>query len=229
MISALTVPLPIDGGLIAFHPLPFKILLPVSLDLSSSSAQSLISTELRRQLNVREFAPLYDYLGFPPAWGGSRSYEVRADQMPLTLQHKAFDAIDTTDHLLIRGLNALLRCSMLMQYDMFLEEATYALYVGLEASFALVRRRMLVEGYRNPSAYDAAAWIDAAFNFSHESRYRYFEDFYDDRIRALHPESRFGVFPFAPLAVDDCYYLFKNLREVYNFLIFGEVIDRPYV
>jgi hypothetical protein len=50
-------------------------------------------------------------------------------------------------------------------------------------------------------------------------------------VRGLNtrPESRLGVFPFAPLAADDRYELYEHLREVYNLLIFGEVVERPVV
>ncbi len=111
---------------------------------------------------------------------------------------------------------------MLGQYDLFLEEATYALYVSLDASFALIRRKMEQQGHKNPSAYEAAEWIDAAFGVPYDG-YRYFEDYYDDRIKALHPNSRFGSFPFPPLAADDSYGLVPHLREVYKYLILGEI------
>jgi len=32
--------------------------------------------------------------------------------------------------------------------------------------------------------------------------------------------------PFAPLAADDCYELYEHLREVYNLVIFDEVVER---
>ena len=136
-----------------------------------------------------------------------------------------YERINADDHLLIRGLNGIIRYGMLKEYGLLLEEAVLALYVSMDASFSLVRRRLIEEGIQNPSAQDAAAWIDAAFNYEHDGG-RYFEEFYDDRIRVTHPESRLGVFPVAPLAADDCYELYEGLREVYNLLIYGEVVDR---
>lgn len=224
LISAITLPMPIHGGVVNFHPLPYETIFEDLFDLHTEEAKSQISQSLRRP-DHRSSAH-FDYARSPPAWGGSHRYCVRSEMAPAQLQVRMYDAIDVTDHLMLRGLNALVRAGMLAQYHMFLEEATYALYVGLDASFALVRRRLLSEGYQSPSALDAAAWIDAAFNSSQGAQ-KYFEDFYHDRIRSMHPDSRFGIFPSAPLDADDYYLLFEKLRDVFNFLILGEVIVHP--
>jgi hypothetical protein len=47
----------------------------------------------------------------------------------------------------------------------------------------------------------------------------YFEDFYDARIKTMHPSSRFGIFPVAPLEADDFLFLRYGLIEVYHWLI----------
>ena len=202
--------------------MPHEVLLTAPLELDAAGAQQLIGDELRKRL--KEDAPkIDDYLALPPLLGGERAYEYRDSSLPESTQLKLFEAIDVTDHLLIRGLYGQMRCSMLMNYSMFLEEAALALYVSLDASFALVRRSMVKQGYRDPSALDAGAWIASAFKEEHFNS-RYFGDYYDDRIRMNHADSRFGVFPFGPLSADDCYYLLKNLREVYRLLILGEVM-----
>jgi len=62
----------------------------------------------------------------------------------------------------------------------------------------------------NPTALDAGALIDAeVFNHRHGPG-GYFGDFYEDRIKTMHPSSRFGVFPVPPLGADN--YLF--LRRI---------------
>ena len=53
---------------------------------------------------------------------------------------------------------------------------------------------------------------------------RYFSEFYDDRIKTMHPSSRLGIFPVAPLAADDFYFLRQGLVEVYYWLITGRVL-----
>jgi hypothetical protein len=39
----------------------------------------------------------------------------------------------------------------------------------------------------------------------------------------MHPESRYGIFPHAPLFADDCYDLRDDLQEVYAYLVAGYV------
>jgi hypothetical protein len=50
---------------------------------------------------------------------------------------------------------------------------------------------------------------------------KYFEEFYESRIMSFHPESRFGVFPHAPLMIDDFMHLRDSLLEIYAYLIGG--------
>jgi hypothetical protein len=226
LISALTLPVAQESGAVVFHPMPCEISIAEPLDLTVESVRSRISAELRKL--AREQCERHDYLRLPPCFGGSKSYEVRPGVAPEHLQARMYGRIDVTDHLLIRGLSAIIRHGMLREYAMFLEEATGALYVSLDASFSLIRRRLIESGVQNPSAHDVAAWIHAQFGSEYDGG-KYFQEYYDDRIRVTHPESRLGVFPFAPLAADDCYELYEHLREVYNLLIFGEVVERPVV
>lgn len=114
---------------------------------------------------------------------------------------------------------------MLSLYDVFLQEATYALYVSLDASFQIVRRKLEQEGIENPTAADAGDWL-ARIEGVEPDGYRYFGDYYVDRIRAMHPAS--SPFPLTPLAADDFYDLFEGLRSAYNILIFGGVVERDF-
>ncbi|MGE0118975.1 MAG: hypothetical protein AB7S71_07885 [Dongiaceae bacterium] len=226
LISALTLPLAWEAGIVAFHPMPCEVVISDNLDLTTEKARNRISQELRR-MSKQELA-FHDYIRLPPAFGGSHPYVVRGGDLPADLQSRMFEAIDIEDHLFIRGLNAMVRFGILSGYRMFLEEATHALYVGLDASYSIIEREMQAEGYMNPTSYDRMAWLET--NAGEElTGNRYLEHYSDDRIRTVHAESRFGAYPFAPLAADDGYLLFYALREVYNFLIFREVVKRPLV
>ncbi|MXO70011.1 hypothetical protein GRI72_14515 [Altererythrobacter marinus] len=76
----------------------------------------------------------------------------------------------------------------------------------------------------NPTSVDAQNFIHDAFA-EERSGLKYFEEFYEDRIVTMHPKNRFGVFGSAPLGQDEFYWLHNGLRDVYRFLILGEVID----
>lgn len=129
------------------------------------------------------------------------------------------------DHLLLRGLGALIRASMLWSRPELYEAAPMMLYVALEASFQLFRRLLQGQGNPNPSADDAGAYLDQVFNTAFgASTGAYFSDFYEDRIKVLHPASRYGTFAIAPLAADDYHELRRALVDVYGFLVTGRVL-----
>jgi hypothetical protein len=96
-----------------------------------------------------------------------------------------FEAIDVTDHLMIRGLGSLVRPGMLERFDEFLEHSGMALWVAKEASLEIVKRVLRADGLQNPSAKDAGRFLDDAFGSAYESD-GYFDDFFDDRIKTVH-------------------------------------------
>lgn len=130
--------------------------------------------------------------------------------------------IDAEDHLLIRGLGALIKAAMLNCHQEFLEHACMALWVSLDASFRILLREMRKEGYVNPTAKDAGELLDEVFDNEYDSG-GFFADFYEERIKTIHPESRFGVYPAAPLNADEYYQLEASLRPLYEYLITGHV------
>lgn len=156
----------------------------------------------------------------PPALGGPLYFETTDSFLP-SVQKEILNSIQTDDHLLIRGLSTFLRSYMVSLHPHLVEEATLALYISLEASFRLVLRKLSKLGIKEPSAKDAAEYV--AKQFGDTPLERYFADYYDDRITTLHPESRFGIYPHAPLCVDDCYDLQEGLFAMYNLLTSGRI------
>ena len=132
-----------------------------------------------------------------------------------------FSAMDPSDFLLVRALSTWLRSAMLACHPNFMEEAIGALFISLEASFRLVLRRLKSAGFADPTSSDAATFIGEVFNESPLARY--FSEYYDSRIMAMHPESRFGIFPHAPLMASDLYHLRDSLAAVYIYLLTGDI------
>lgn len=159
-----------------------------------------------------------------PKAGGGIEYDLRFEGYDTQLQKILIQNIGITDYLLIRGLNTLLRSAILTTHYHFLEEAINTTFISLEASYRLVLRAIDGTGNKNPTSKDAAEYISKAFG--EESLERYFKEYYDSRIMTFHPESRFGIFPHAPLMADDCYDLFDDLIEVYRYLICGYVVPK---
>jgi hypothetical protein len=144
------------------------------------------------------------------------------EQVDLSRQALLWRNVKTTDHLLLRGLSALMKSDMLSRYPEFFEEATISCFIALEASFHMILKRLRAGGKRDPNAKDAAEWLHEHFD-SHlgfpKPLERYFAEFYDQRVMTLHPSSRFGEFPYAPLMHDDYYHLRGSLRSIFAYLV----------
>jgi len=148
-------------------------------------------------------------------------YSLSESGYDLKLQKHLYQAFDTNDHLMVRAVSTLFRSIMLGALSNFLEESINTTFISLEASFRLVLKRLNKFGNKNPSSKDAAEFIGKVF--SSEASEKYFGEYYESRIMSFHPESRFGVFPHAPLMVDDSYDLADGLIEVYCYLIPGYI------
>lgn len=145
-------------------------------------------------------------------------------QMALFEQH--WNAISGDNYLLLRGMHALIKSDMLAAMFEFREEAIVNTFIALDASFQLVLRHLVRTGQHNPSARDAGDWVyrtfDERLGLAYPEDYRYFQEFYDNRIRTLHPGSRLGDFPYAPLAADDYSHLRSVLPGIFGYMVTGK-------
>lgn len=153
----------------------------------------------------------------PPACGGP-GYEWREAGVDVDRVCNVVCAAQLNDHLLMSGLGALLRADMCWKHLEIAGAAVLQLYVALDASLHLVLRLLHEQGVSNPGALDAGALIDEVFNPGIDTG-SYFQDYYEDRIKTMHPSSRFGVFAVPPHDADGYYFLRHALVEVYHWLI----------
>jgi|GEM_PF-600139 len=152
------------------------------------------------------------------------SYSLIENDVSLERQPLFFRNIGETDHILLRGICCLIKCDMLSRYYEFAEEAAIVGFIALEASFALVVERLKRDGVSNPTARDAGKWLDDTFNRPigiEPGERKYFEELYEQRVITMHPSSRFGDCPYAPLMHDDLFDLRNDLREVFAYLVSG--------
>jgi hypothetical protein len=190
-----------------------------SLDLSKMKVLHALMRDLCDLMTEENYSVA---IHRPPCEGG-RAYDLDSyAEIDKRRLGRLYRTIDVEDHLLIRGLGSLLKGAMLRCHREFMEHACMALWVSLEASFRLVLREMKKDGYVNPSARDAGKLLDDIFDSEYESD-GYFEDFYEERIKTMHPESRFGTYPAPPLNYDEYSQLEASLRTVYELLITGHV------
>ena len=159
----------------------------------------------------------------PPLVGGPPSSFNEHAEFRREHQREIFCAVDVSDHLMIRGFGRIdLRGGMLFAHDEFTESAGMSLWVAMEASLEIVKRVLRADGIDSPSARDAGEFLDDAFESEWESD-GYFADYYEDRIKTIHPASRYGVYPGPCLSHDDVWDLGVSLIPVYDFLVTGHV------
>jgi hypothetical protein len=154
-------------------------------------------------------------------------YLLKQSGFEITRQSQFFDKISTEDHLLLRGVGALLKAEMLTTYREFWEEAIVTIFIALEASFQMVLRELRKSGIAEPTSADAARWLHTNFNepFGHERTERYFQEIYDQRIMTLHPVSRLGINPYAPLFHDVYTMLRRSIPAIFSYLLTGHHSD----
>lgn len=201
-----------DGPKILMYPehSTFALLNSQSLDLRDADTQ----LELRRLVID----------GVESTGETSAPRHLFENEVNLNRQIEFLSQIAETDHVLLRGITCLIKCDMLSRHYEFTEEAAIVGFIALEASFSLVVNRLKASGIANPSARDAGRWLDDTFNRPlglDPGDRKYFEELYEQRVITMHPSSRYGDCPYAPLAVDDLFDLRRDLREVFAYLVSG--------
>lgn len=216
LLASFALALRPDAGMAYAYPLPFHF----DIDRDETSEDSLFQQAVAHSLAegnrwVARGAVL------PPAVGGPK-YQLFATPLDEDLTSRLLQHISIQDRMLIRGLGAQIKADMLWQHHEFREAAIMMLHVAMEASFQIVLRTLSKNKISNPSAEDAGEFIGQVFNPGVVPG-KYFSDYYEDRIKSLHPLSRFGEFAFPPLQADDYYDLRTDLSAVYAFLIAGHI------
>lgn len=189
-------------------------------DLSDPNYIEELVEGIKREIgtNLGTTKQLNPWEELPPAFINS-PYEFNNVQLNNAYQNHLFKIIDCESDLLIRGLSHLLKSGMLSKLGrMFVDTACLELYVALEATLHIILNRLRDSGMNNPSNKDASDYILEKFGETYRLD-RYYQDFYDDRIKAMHPNSRFGTAKFVPLYVDDLYMLYDDLLRNFEYLI----------
>jgi hypothetical protein len=226
LLSALVLSVQHRSGKVYAYPdiLPARVELDDQEELTDISTQEYLKEKLVDEISSREsdHNPLfYTPVPQPPRFS-EHVYQHNENASDLTHQREVLESIDFEDDLLIRGLGALLKSELLNVHQVFHTEACLSLYIAMEASMHIIYRRLEAD-MENPGPEDASRYLAHAFN-NNRMPDRYFGEFYDDRIRTVHPNSvKFGAFPYAPLSADDYYDLYYALRSVYDFLVTGRI------
>jgi len=210
------------------YPSPEPLYYPIET-LSEEWLRDFVKPYLLEKLTAPDILhPSYQYparnvyqqstdIPLPPIAGGIEN-DLKATGIDYELAREIYHSIDINDALVIRGINCLIKASMLRHHHQFMEAALHSLFISMEVSYRLVVRALKTKGISNPSSQDAMTYILDAFYETGRTE-NYFALYYKGRIRTFHPENRFGVDPHTPLEVDDYFDLFIDMLEVYAFLI----------
>lgn len=165
-----------QSGLICFYPIQHCTICLDADDLDLSSPA--VAKAIKNTIYQRTFRPdMSAGEGAIQICLGSKYDLWKAKEFHFDRQPELFAAISTDDHLLLRGIAALIKAEMLATYGEFWEEAIVIAFIAMEASFQMVLRELRRAGNPDPSAADAANWLHAEFNepFGHPKVQRYWE------------------------------------------------------
>lgn len=221
LLSSIALSVPYNNGKVYSYPDPgaYKFKIDKNEDIQDEEIIERLKSFLIENIKERNTS-FWQTVSPAPIFGGP-SYKTNENASEVDLQYELFSEIDISDHLLIRGLGALIKGDLLNVHQIFHTEACISLHIAMEASMHLVFKKLSGE-IENPSPKDASAFISVIFDNPNPPD-KYFEAFYEDRIIAVHPANRFGTYPYAPLAADDFFHLYKDLKSVYLYLITGKI------
>lgn len=211
---------------------PRMCLYPVTTELHWLEVRNLEmnnqTVQRVRRLLLEETEYTLDYPSARPMQAGQRilrRFDLFEDKMfALDRLASFWLALDNFDYLILRAAHAMIKSDMLTRHREFREEAVIVLYIALEASFSYIKDILILKGNSNPSAHDVALWLHEEFDADwgldpSMPGVGYFSEFYEDRIMTMHPSSRFGEMPYAPLMNDDYIHLRCALREIFAYLV----------
>jgi hypothetical protein len=214
-----------ERGKIILYPMRWPVrIVDLGQDLSSSTDLEEIRRHLEGEITERfstgSDPSLWEEL---PPFLKKRPYQINSNVwLDHSYQEFLWQRIDPESDLMVRGLSHMIKCGMLTSLGRaFLDTACLEIYVAMESTLEIILDRLRQSGYKNPSNRDASDYLLAAFNEPHRLD-RYYAEYYDDRIKATHPNSRFGSAKFTPLYVDDLYMLYNDLLRNFEFCITGE-------
>ena len=170
----------------------------------------------RRRQRISRASAIHE----PPATGGL-TYDLVSSIDIGPRVSELFKHLVTAEPVMIRGVSSLLKANMAWRHAEFRDAACIFLWIALDAAHSLTLKRLRDAGNPNPSSKDAARYFDSIAGW--ETPWdKFFEQDYENRIRAIHPHNRFGAEARPQLIADDFLELNEMLVAFYRFLVSGE-------
>jgi hypothetical protein len=161
---------------------------------------------------------LADVAHRPPLIGGSK-YELVESSKRDAARIAILQLLEKADPVTLRGLSSLIKANMAWNHRELNEAACISLWISLDAIHSLILQRLKAQGNRDPKSKDASDYIAAAYGIEIEDSI--FADDYSNRIRAIHPDNRFGAEARPQFLADDFYELRHFVIELFHYLVTG--------
>lgn len=159
----------------------------------------------------------------PPAIGGA-PYQLIPSQHSDRERYANHHRLEVAGPVLLRGVSALIKAHMAWKHGEFGEAACIFLWISLDAAHSLILQKLRESGVANPSSKDAAKYFEKISGYNTEWE-KFFEDDYENRIRAIHPENRFGAEARPQFLADDFLELNDMLIPLFHFLVSDPAVD----
>jgi hypothetical protein len=131
---------------------------------------------------------------------------------------RVLNRLETAGPVMLRAVSCVLKGRMAYQHREFGEAACIFMWVALDAAHSLVLQKLRESGIANPTSTDAARYFDKVSGLGTDWE-KFFEDDYENRIRAIHPDNRFGAEAVPQFLADDFLELYDALIPFFHFLI----------
>lgn len=178
---------------------------------------------LQNMEDQAKHAPASAIIHRPPIQGG-RDYDTYDFG---DLREKVIDCakvLQSADAVLLRGVGALLKAQMAWTHGEFADAACIYLWIALDAAHSLTLRKLRELGLQNPTSKDASAHLNSVIGFETPWE-KFFEEDYENRIRSIHPDNRFGAEVRPQILADDFYELRHLLVPYFGYLVTGVYVD----
>lgn len=181
-----------------------------------SECRDFLMDSLKENRSARSPAEL---VHMPPALGGV-PYNLITSGHSDSERHANLQRLETASPLLLRGVALLLKAHMAWQHPELAEAGCLFLWISLDAAHSLILQKLREDGMANPTSADAAKWFEgrSGYNVGWE---KFFEDDYENRIRAIHPDNRFGAEARPQFLADDFLDLNHMLVPLFQHFLSG--------
>jgi hypothetical protein len=125
---------------------------------------------------------------------------------------------------MLRGLGSLLKAQMAWKHGEFTDAALMFLWIALDAAHSLTLQKLRESGVNNPTSHDASNHFNTIAGYETPWE-KFFEDDYENRIRFIHPDNRFGAEIRPTLLADDYLELNDVLIPYFEYLTTGRFED----